>query len=82
MAIFYFLNLIFAAETIQGWKLFKGGNYSWKYGMLFLLMALLKKGLRNPGIWGSEKGIKETNGKYITATHYYTCILAPLESNS
>ena len=24
-----------SAETIQGRKLFKGGNYSWKYGMFF-----------------------------------------------
>jgi hypothetical protein len=31
MAIFYFINWIVAAETIQGGKLFKGGNYSRKY---------------------------------------------------
>ena len=30
MAIFYFINWIAAAETIQGGKLFKGGNYSRK----------------------------------------------------
>ena len=30
MTIFYFINWIVAAETIQGGKLFKGGNYSWK----------------------------------------------------
>ena len=29
---YYFLNWIVAAETIEGGKLFKGGNYSRKYG--------------------------------------------------
>ena len=29
----YFINRIFAAETIQGRKLFKGGNYMSKYGI-------------------------------------------------
>ena len=33
MAIFYFINWIVAAKTIQWGKLFKGGNYSWKYGV-------------------------------------------------
>ena len=33
MAIFYFINWIVAEETIEGGKLFKGGNYSRKYGM-------------------------------------------------
>ena len=33
MAIFYFINQIVAAETIEGGKLFKGGNYSRKYGI-------------------------------------------------
>ena len=33
MAVFYFINWIVAAETIEGGKLFKGGNYSWKYGI-------------------------------------------------
>ena len=28
MAIFYFINWTVAAETIEGGKLFKGGNYS------------------------------------------------------
>ena len=28
MAIFYIINRIVAAETIEGGKLFKGGNYS------------------------------------------------------
>ena len=32
MAIFYFINWIVAAETIEGGKLFKGGNYLRKYG--------------------------------------------------
>ena len=32
MAIFYFINWIVATETIEGGKLFKGGNYSRKYG--------------------------------------------------
>ena len=32
--IFYFINWIVAAETIEGGKLFKGGNYSRKYGNL------------------------------------------------
>ena len=32
MAIFYFIDLIVAAaKTIEGGKLFKGGNDSWKY---------------------------------------------------
>ena len=30
--IFYLINWFFAAETIQGRKLFKGGNYMRKYG--------------------------------------------------
>jgi hypothetical protein len=33
MAIFYFINWMFAAQTIEGGNLFKGGNYSQKYGM-------------------------------------------------
>jgi hypothetical protein len=33
MAIFYFINWIVAAETIEGGKLLKGGNYSRKYGI-------------------------------------------------
>ena len=32
ISIFYFINLNFAGETIQGRKLFKGGNYMRKYG--------------------------------------------------
>ena len=32
MAIFYFINRIVAAETFEGGKLFKGGNYLQKYG--------------------------------------------------
>ena len=32
MAIFYYINWIVAAETIEGGKLFKGENYSRKYG--------------------------------------------------
>ena len=32
MAIFYFIDWIVAAETIEGGKPFKGGNYSRKYG--------------------------------------------------
>ena len=32
MVIFYFMNWIVAAETIKEGKLFKGGNYSRKYG--------------------------------------------------
>ena len=35
MAIFFFINWIVATETIQGGKLFKGGNYSRIYGMYF-----------------------------------------------
>ena len=31
MAIFYFINCTFAAETIKGGKLFKVGNYLQKY---------------------------------------------------
>ena len=38
-------NLFCAAETIQGRKLFKGGNYSRKYGMLFLLLDLPNFGI-------------------------------------
>jgi hypothetical protein len=37
MTIFYFINLIVAVETIEGGKLFKGGNFSQKYGILFQL---------------------------------------------
>ena len=33
MAIFYFINWILVAETIEGGKPFKGGNYSRKYGI-------------------------------------------------
>jgi hypothetical protein len=33
MAIFYFINEIVAAETIEGGKQFKGGNNSQKYGI-------------------------------------------------
>ena len=32
---FYLINWIFAAETIQGRKLFKGRKYSWNYSKLF-----------------------------------------------
>ena len=32
MAIFYFIDLIVAAETIEGGRLFKGENYLQKYG--------------------------------------------------
>ena len=34
ISIFYLINWIFAGEAIQGRKLFKGGNYSRKYGIL------------------------------------------------
>ena len=34
MAIFYSINWIVAVETIEWGKLFKGGNYSRKYGIL------------------------------------------------
>ena len=33
ISIFYLINWFFAAETIQGRKLFKGGNYMRKYGI-------------------------------------------------
>ena len=33
MAIFYLINWIGAAETIEGGKLFKEGNYSRKYSI-------------------------------------------------
>ena len=36
IAIFYFINWIVAVETIEGGELFKGGNYSRKYGILCL----------------------------------------------
>ena len=36
MAIFYFINSIVAAETIEGGKIFKGGNCLRKYGILSL----------------------------------------------
>ena len=32
MAIFEFINIIVAMETIKDGKLFKGGKSSWKYG--------------------------------------------------
>ena len=32
MAIFYLINWIVATETIEGGKLFKGGNYLRKHG--------------------------------------------------
>ena len=38
MAFFYFMNQIVAAETIKGGILFKGGNYSQKYGMQYFLL--------------------------------------------
>jgi hypothetical protein len=44
MAIFYFINWIVAAETIEWGKLFKGGNYLRKYGIWiwnFILGAVL-----------------------------------------
>ena len=37
MAIFYFIYGIDAAETIEGGKLFKGGNYLRKYGIFAIL---------------------------------------------
>ena len=40
MAIFYFINWIVAAETIKGEKLFKGGNYLWKYGISYVRHSL------------------------------------------
>ena len=36
MAIFYYINWIVAAETIEGGKLFKGENYLRKYGRSFI----------------------------------------------
>ena len=40
-----------SAETIQGRKLFKGGNYSRKYGIyFFILLALISDYLMNQGI--------------------------------
>ena len=34
VAIFYFINwIVVVAETIEGGKLFQGGNYLWKYGI-------------------------------------------------
>ena len=41
MAIFYFINRKVAAETIKGGKLFKGGNYLWKYGVFNFLRIKL-----------------------------------------
>ena len=35
ISIFYFVNWIFAVETIQGRKLFKGGSYMRKYDNCF-----------------------------------------------
>ena len=40
MTIFYFINWIVAAEIIEGGKLFKGGNYSRKYG-IYLIPILI-----------------------------------------
>ena len=44
MAIFYFINWIVASETIKGGKLFKGENYSRKYGMLGICYMVFKRG--------------------------------------
>ena len=35
ISFFYLINWIFAAETIEGRKLCKGGNYMRKYGTFF-----------------------------------------------
>ena len=40
---FYLINWIFAAETIQGRKLFNGGNYSRKDFIEFCILLCLKK---------------------------------------
>ena len=58
--IFYFINQIVAMETIEGGKLFKGGNYSRKYSIiswdecvisyLFALDENLALGFAVPGI--------------------------------
>ena len=42
MAMFYFINWIVAAETIEGGKLFKGGNYSRKYVKCLRLIEIFK----------------------------------------
>ena len=39
MTIFYLINWIVAAETIKRGKLFKGGNYSRKYGTYIVFWA-------------------------------------------
>ena len=41
MAIFYFINWIVDAETIEGGKLFKGGNYLRKYDKWLKNLPLL-----------------------------------------
>ena len=43
MAIFYFINWIVAAETIEGGKLLKEGNYLRKYGIHLLFKILYVK---------------------------------------
>ena len=40
MAFFYFVNWIVATKTIEGGKLFKGGNYLGKYGTLISMPIL------------------------------------------
>ena len=47
MAIFYFINLIVATETIEGGKLFKGGNYSWKYVVVAIIFPLFNENLNS-----------------------------------
>ena len=58
ISLFYLINWIFAAETIQGRKLFKGGNYLRKYVIIvqteifnLYVHSLFSYGVVNSTIW-------------------------------
>ena len=67
MAIFYFINWIVAAETIEGGKLFKGGNYSRKYGTylngFYLILNILQVTHNDKDTWTLViKNVRQKDG--------------------
>ena len=67
MAIFYFINWIVATETIEGGKLFKGGNYLRKYGTYNLIDCGHKKEL----LFVLEKGSWFNRSSHCAAGKVY-----------
>ena len=79
MAIFYFINWIVAAETMEGGKLFKGRNYLRKYGTHFFLkkqQSLLTSNdgwcsvYLNDNIQPCFKGLKHFDSKGLKYSWY------------